>query len=267
MSRGSALARSSGSRPAQVEVRGMARNCDFHRDNGKHITKRYGTGTDVELTRMSAHMVAQSNSSCLRVWTREEHEAVEAALDLSQLRTSVGLAAVLLGWVAVWNQIRLALVQPGAAATATAELLIPAEQALGWLAADLAELAPAAGLVPPRRAPPGDALVLGRFLAHPSSSWGVAYVLRGSRLGAGVLAPLVRGALELPGDCGTRFFASRGTNPGREWVSFRRRLDAVELPAVNMTATVAAARWTFRWVGVTTAIDSPRTALTEQASR
>ena len=31
------------------------------------------------------------------------------------------------------------------------------------------------------------------LLARPSSSWGLAYVLRGSRLGGGVLAPLVRG--------------------------------------------------------------------------
>jgi len=216
---------------------------------------------------MTARTVVQSTSAELRARTREEHEAVEAALDLSQLRTSAGLAAVLLGWVAVWNQVRVAVVEADATAEATAELLIPSAQALDWLAADLADLAPAAGEVPPHRAAPSDVRVLRRFLAHPSACWGLAYVLRGSRLGGGVLAPLVRVALELPGDCGTRFLASRGTDPGREWVSFRRRLDAADLPAPEVTAAVEAARWTFRWVGATTATNSLRTALAGQASR
>ncbi len=216
---------------------------------------------------MEARTVVQSSSACLRTRTREEHEAVEAALDVSQLRTSAGLAAVLRGWVGVWKQVRLAVVEPGAAATATAELLIPSEQARDWLTADLADLAPAAGEAPPHLAAPGDVRVLRRFLADPSASWGLAYVLRGSRLGGGVLARHVRGALELPRDCGTRFLTSRGTNPGREWVSFRRRLDAVELPAVELTAAVEAARWMFGWVGAATAIDSRRTVLAAPVSR
>jgi len=216
---------------------------------------------------MEAPTVVQSTSACLRARTRAEHVAVEAALDMSQVRTCPGLAAVLLGWRAVWNQIRLAVAEPGACRTATAELRCPSDQALDWLAADLADLAPAAGEAPPRRVAPSDARVLRQFITHPSASWGVTYVLRGSRLGGGVLAPLVRRALEPPGDRGTRFLASRGTDPGREWVSFRRRLDAVELTTVELTAVVAAARWTFRWVGVATATDPCRAALSGQASR
>ena len=207
---------------------------------------------------MRAVPVVQSTSSYLRAWTREEHEAVEAALDMQELRTSAELVAVLLGWVAVWNEVRLAVVEPGAAAAGTAELLIPSAQALDWLAADLADLAATAGAASPHGATPEDARMLRRFLDRASMTWGVAYVLRGSRLGGRVLAPLVRDALQLSGDGGTHFLASRGTDPGREWVSFRRRLDAVALTATELTEAVEAARWTFRWVGAAARNDGPR---------
>lgn len=216
---------------------------------------------------MRARTVAPSTSAGLRARTREEHEAVEASLDMGQLRTSAGLAAALRGWQTVWGEVSVGVLEPGAAAEATAELLIPAAQALDWLAADLSDLAPPEGEVPMRCAAPSDARVLRRFLAHPAASWGLAYALRGSRLGGGVLAPLVRGALELPGDCGTRFLASHGTDPGREWVSFRRRLDAADLSEPEVAAAVEAARWTFRWVGAALAATSGRTALAGQASR
>lgn len=210
---------------------------------------------------MAVRPLVSPTSACLRARTRAEHDRVEAALDLHRLRTPSGLAGVLLGWVAVWTQVRLALDEPGVARAATAELLGLSKQALDWLAADLTDLAPAVGEPVSAYPPPADARMLGRLLANPSASWGVAYVLRGSRLGGGVLAPVVRDALQLPGDCGTRFLASHGTDPGREWVSFRRRLDAIELPAAELTAAVEAARWTFRWVGAATLADSRRTVL------
>lgn len=218
---------------------------------------------------MTARTVAECTSARLRTCTREEHAAGEAALNTSRWGTSAGLAAVLLGWLAVWDQVRLAVVEPGAAAEATAELLIPSIQALDWLASDLtdlATLASAGDAVPPPCTAAGDARVLRRFLADPSASWGMAYVLRGSRLGGRVLVPLVRAALELPGDCGTRFLASQGTDPCREWVAFRRRLDAVDLPPPEFTAAVDSARWTFRWVGAAMAANFVPAALAGQAS-
>jgi len=185
---------------------------------------------------------------------------------MSRFCTSAGLAAVLLGWLAVWNQVRLAVVEPGASTEATAELRIPSVEALDWLATDLADLAPAAEAVPPQRTGQGDAWVLREYLADPSASWGIAYVLRGSRLGGGVLAPFVRTALDLPDGCGTRFLASQGTDPRREWVSFRRRLDAANLPPAGFTAAVDSARWTFRWVGAAMAASSLPMALAGQVS-
>ena len=215
---------------------------------------------------MRAGTGVQSPSATLRARTREEHEAVEAALDMTQLRTRAGLVSVLCGWSAVWDQVRLAVLEPGATATAAAELALPSAQALDWLAADLADLAPAVGAAPPT-ATPDAAATLRRFLADPSAVWGVTYVLRGSRLGGGVLAPLVRGALDLPDDSGTRFLASQGTDAGREWVSFRRRLDAAELTASELSAAVEAARWTFGWVGTATVPDSLRPVPAGQGSR
>lgn len=216
---------------------------------------------------MRARTTAQSASACLRQRTREEHEAIEAALDMEHFRTRAGLVAVLRCWVAVWNQLRLAVVEPGASGTAAAELLVPSGQALDWLAADLAFLAPPADAVAAYRTVPADAHTLQRFIADPSASWGLAYVLRGSRVGGGVLAPLTREALDLPDDRGTHFLASRGTDPGREWVSFRRRLDAVELTAAELTAAVDAARWTFGWVGTAAAPDARMAPVHGQASR
>ena len=194
-----------------------------------------------------------SSSACLRVGTRAEHAAVEAGLDLRRLRYPAELAALLHGWTGVWHQVQLAAAAPGAAAEATAELLPPATQSLRWLERDLADIggASAGVLAHETSARTGAAggSRLRRFLAETSTTWGVAYVLRGSRLGGSVLAPLVRARLGLTSASGTCFLASDGTDPGREWVSFRRRLDAADLLATDLAAAVDAARWTFRWVG------------------
>ncbi len=193
-----------------------------------------------------------SSSAHLRVGTRAEHTAVEAGLDLHRLRHPAELAALLHGWSGVWHQVHLAAAAPGAAAEASAELLPPATESLRWLERDLADIGGPAGVqanqVSARTGAAGGR-PLRRFLAEAPTTWGVAYVLRGSRLGGSVLAPLVRAKLGLTSASGTCFLASNGTAPGREWVSFRRRLDAADLLAGELAAAVDAARWTFRWVG------------------
>jgi heme oxygenase len=212
-----------------------------------------------------------SSAACLRVGTRSEHDAVEADLDLRRLRHPAELAALLHGWTGVWHEVQLAAAAPGAAAEATAELLPPATQSLRWLERDLADIGGAsAGVLAHETSARTDAAGgsrLRRFLAETSTTWGVAYVLRGSRLGGSVLAPLVRAQLGLTSASGTCFLASNGTDPGREWVSFRRRLDAADLVATDLAAAVDAARWTFRWVGtVITSTAAPLPLLAGQAS-
>lgn len=210
------------------------------------------------------------SSTCLRVGTRAEHAAVEAGSDPRRLRHPAELAALLHGWTGVWHEVQLAATAPGAAAEAAVELLPPATESLHWLERDLADIGGASAGVAHEtsvRTVASARSLLRRFLAQTSTTWGVAYVLRGSRLGGSVLAPLVRAQLGLTSASGTRFLASNGTDPGREWVSFRRRLDAADLHTSDLAAAVDAARWTFRWVGtVITSTAAPLRVLGGQAS-
>ncbi len=222
---------------------------------------------------MAGNAVARptSSSAYLRVGTRAEHDAVEAGLDPRRLRDPAELAALLHGWTGVWHEVQIAAAAPGAAAEATAELLPSATQSLRWLGRDLADIGGASAGVRAHEASARTDAVGGsrlrRFLAGTSTTWGVAYVLRGSRLGGSVLAPLVRAQLGLTSASGTCFLASDGTDPGREWVSFRRRLNAAELHTSDLAAAVDAARWTFRWVGtVITSTAAPLPGLAGQAS-
>jgi heme oxygenase len=136
-------------------------------------------------------------------------------------------------------------------------------QALNWLETDLTVLTALPGGDHPRvevdLSPPArlEAQVVAeqvdqRFrelLSAPSSSWGVAYVLRGSRLGGAVLAPLVSDATGLPAGTGTAYLRSAGDEPGRDWVDFRRRLDVLDLSFEQIDLASDAARWTFARVG------------------
>jgi len=197
----------------------------------------------------------------LRAATRDEHLASEAALDLASLTTPAALAAVLRGWLSVWQAVAMSAQEPSACSTARAELLGPAAQALDWLAVDVAELDAVAGHGGRRSghqaratgttATSGgdDSGGFAELLAVPSCSWGVAYVLGGSRLGGGVLAPMLSRAISLPDAIGTSFLRSVGTDPGRDWVAFRRRLDSVKLDQEQLISTIDAARWTFERVG------------------
>lgn len=207
-----------------------------------------------------ATLLDGSVSRQLRAATRDEHRASEAALDLASLTTPAALAALLQGWVSVWLDVARAANGPASCSTARAELLRPATLALDWLAVDLADLAVVAGRgdrrcrsVTPstdRRASVGDhSGGFSELLAVTSSSWGVAYVLGGSRLGGAVLAPVLSKAVRLPDAIGTTFLRSASTDPGREWVAFRRRLDSLEISAEQLAVAVDAARWTFDRVG------------------
>lgn len=203
-------------------------------------------------------------SSQLRSRTRDDHLASEAAVDFASLRTPAALAAFLQGWATVWQAVRRAAHAPSACAAGRQELLAPATEALNWLGTDLTDLATFPGGDDPRavvdfsRSVRPDARMAGeavdvRFaelLAAPSSSWGMAYVLRGSRLGGSVLAPLVSDSTGLPVGTGTAFLRSAGTDPGREWVAFRRRLDVLDFSSEETDVAVDAARWTFARVGV-----------------
>ncbi len=191
-----------------------------------------------------------SSSACLRDDTRAEHDAVEAGLDLRRLRHPAELAALLHGWTGVWHEVQLAAAAPGAAAEATAELLPPATQSLRWLERDLADIGGAlAGVLPHEtsaRTGAAGGSRLRRFLAETSTTWGVAYVLRGSRLGGSVLAPLVRapvGAHEriwhlLPrierhrsrSRVGVLPAASRRRRPARDGPGRRRRCRPMDVP-------------------------------------
>lgn len=183
-------------------------------------------------------------SSWLRTQTRVEHRAVERHLDLDRPLTAADAMNVLTGWASVWHEVRTSVAAPGASTTAATELAPLADQALAWLAADgVAPAEPTPG-APEARGP--RQLGLSELLVDPAAAWGVAYVLRGSRLGGAVLAPRVDAALIPLTGAGSAFLGTAGANPGREWVAFRRRLDA---SGALRSEAVTAARWTFCWVG------------------
>lgn len=176
-------------------------------------------------------------------------------MGLAKLRSGSDLAGVLQGWAVVWTAVSCASAAPAACRESRQELTDLAVQALRWLRSDLADLG--FGCRPSLRATAGGpayCAAVADYLAQPAGSWGVAYVLRGSRLGGAVLAPQIRASLNLPTDGGTRFFASAGARPGREWVAFRRRLDMAGLSPGELVIAADAARWTFRWVGTATAL-------------
>lgn len=199
----------------------------------------------------------------LRRHTRQQHAAAEAGLDLRRLEQPAGLAGLLRSWQTVWSSVLGVVSAPGVARTARAELLVPATQSVAWLRSDLDDLHGVLGTRPARPAVDGardagaaeGAVVadLHRLLAEPAGSWGVAYVLRGSRLGGSMLAAQVRTAPWLPPGGATAFLSSQGTDTGRDWVAFRRRLDALALGPADLQAAGAAARWTFAWVGAVAA--------------
>jgi heme oxygenase len=189
------------------------------------------------------------SSHWLRTQTRDEHLAVEARLNLDRAFSVADLVKLLRGWRAIWREVQFAASSAQACAQATGEFLIPAAQALDWLQSDLASL----GEEPSRDHAFEQAQIsasrLGSLLEQPATTWGVAYVLRGSRLGGAVLARRVDAALALQNGFGTNFLRSSGAQPGQEWLDFRRRLDGSKVSSSALAAAVEAAKWTFDWVG------------------
>ena len=182
-------------------------------------------------------------SSWLRTQTGVEHRAVERHLDLDRPLTAAEAMHFLTGWASVWREVRRAMDTPGASTTAATELAPMADQALAWLTAD--GVAPGAPTPGAPEAPGSRRLGLSDLLVDPAAAWGVSYVLHGSRLGGAVLAPRVDAALVPFTGAGSAFLRTAGADPGREWVAFRRRLDA---SGARRSDAVTAARWTFGWV-------------------
>ncbi|MEO5900291.1 MAG: biliverdin-producing heme oxygenase [Ilumatobacteraceae bacterium] len=211
--------------------------------------------TEPEGTRSSA-------AAWLRAGTRNDHLAVEERMDLgSTVRCVCDLTELLRGWSTVWDAVHRCSAGPGTCRPARDELLGASTLSTSWLRADLRALAHlrerragcrlivADGLRAVPEGPHEYGIELARLLLQPAGGWGVAYVLRGSRLGGGVLAPQISSALSLPDGVGTRFLESVGTDAGRDWAAFKLRLDHAQLTDNELESATDAARWTFRWVG------------------
>lgn len=182
--------------------------------------------------------------AALRTGTRDHHLALERDLDLpGRIRTRGDLAAVLSALLAAWAPLERDL----AAADWSGLRLDPRlGAATGLLRADLAALDAA----PPAGAGREDGDV--RF-DTPARAVGGRYVLLGSALGGGVIAPVVERRLGLAEGEATGFFRRSGRAPGRDWRDFRVALTAREWSPEELTEAAEAARATFTFVGRTAA--------------
>jgi heme oxygenase len=191
----------------------------------------------------------------LRDRTRAEHDRVERLLDLpDRLGEPRDLGLVLRAWREIWTA---ALDGVGPAGhDEAARLLVCGTRAIRRIADDLDDLdhlqaarsaraLPAAGgPAAPSAEPPANPLPelsagLAALLTSAPGVWGVGYLLRGSRTGGTVLAPLVARRLRLPDDAGTGYLSDDTVGPA--WVAFTRRLDRWGL-AVDAGAREAAVR-------------------------
>jgi heme oxygenase len=177
-----------------------------------------------------------SFSAELRGRTRDDHEQVERWLGLPDRLTSVGdLARLLHGWREIWADVRAGCGPAGH--DESARLLVSSVRAVQQSAADLRAIAmiddsddvPRAVAAEAGRPRPDDAdrcrpTELSALLATEPGVWAVSYVLRGSRVGGSVLAPLITRRLGLPEGVATDYHGDVTT--GRSWVTFRARLDA-----------------------------------------
>ena len=187
-----------------------------------------------------------ASSAWLRAKTHEHHIDAKLTVAIDSVNSREALAGFLLGWQEVWTEARTAALSEDASPIARAELVVPSATVVSSLGIDLASIdRPVLGLATVR-APRAE---LTDLLSRPGGAWGVAYVLLGSRLGNVAIAPRLRAELNLPGACCPAFLAPRVAHLGRDWNAFRSRLDATPLDHSDLDDAVAAARWTFRWVG------------------
>jgi hypothetical protein len=188
----------------------------------------------------------------LRRSTRGDHENAERILDLpARMHSLVDLARLLHAWRSIWSDVRAECGPAGH--DESARLLVSAVRAVQQTAAGLRSLAmidesdageiralvePGAGpdaTTPTTTTTPmttsttiggdgaGDGGPFAALLATEPGLWAVSYVLRGSRVGGTVLAPLFAEQLGLPLGVASEYHADATT--GRSWVTFQRRLD------------------------------------------
>lgn len=174
---------------------------------------------------------SRSLSTELRSATRADHARAEADLGLPDRLVAVDdLAGLLLGWSAIWSDVRSGSVSTPAGdgrgcGDEAARLLVTAVRAERQITADLRALArlgaaeTGTGTGTDRSASDE----LRQILATPPGVWAVSYVLRGSRVGGTVLAPLVARRLGLPEGVADEYLGDG--DAGRAWVAFRGRLD------------------------------------------
>ncbi len=190
---------------------------------------------------------SQSPSSILarlRSETRPEHDAIEAALDLTSetltlheyrrtLERSYGFYFSLeagLAHVGGWKERGLDLTQRQKAPLLEADL-----RALG--AADVTAL-PLCNDLPPHGTLP--------------AALGCVYVMEGATLGGQVISKAVAKSLGLTPETGGRFFHSYGDRTGSMWQAFRTAISTHVVTIADQDEAVAAAKATFqslhRWM-------------------
>jgi heme oxygenase len=168
----------------------------------------------------------------LRSGTRQDHERLEASVDvLDRCRTPGAYAALLQDFRSLYAPLERAL----AAAPVTSEVLPDwaDRRKTVWLDEDLAALD--AAPVPDRAVP---------ALASAEDVAGACYVLEGATLGGAVVVRSLAGADEHPPP--HRFFSSYGDRRGAMWSRFRGHLRELDARGADRDRTVAAAREVFR---------------------
>jgi heme oxygenase len=161
----------------------------------------------------------------LRDETRDEHEAIEAALDW---RARASDAASYRHWIARLHGFHRGW-EPAVAAALADPAFFDPRRKLHLLADDLARLGGCAAPAAPVAA-----------FATPAEALGSMYVIEGSTLGGQLIARHVRATLGFE----PTYHASYGPAAGRMWRGFRARIER-DVPAADADVAVASAARTF----------------------
>ena len=176
--------------------------------------------------------------SRLRAETRAEHDAIEAALDM----TGNGLTREVYRRVLERFYGFYAPLEPAIRAVggwADRGLDLDARRKGPLLEADLRTL----GVDAPTALPLCDDLP---HLVTPADCFGCLYVLEGSTLGGQFISRHVHRVLGVTPETGGRFFHGYGDKTGEMWQSFRAAVTGFVVSPADQDATVAAAKDTFR---------------------
>ena len=181
--------------------------------------------------------------SRLRAETRAEHDAIEAALDLTgDGLTRDGYRRVLERFYGFYAPLEPAIRAVGGWADRGLDL--DARRKTPLLEADLRAL----GADAPASLPLCNDLPL---LVTPADCFGCLYVLEGSTLGGQLISRHVQHALGVTPETGGRFFHGYGDETGEMWQSFRAAVTGSVVSPADQDAAVAAAKDTFsklhRW--------------------